>query len=54
MKKYLVALTEDERAELRHLLVQGHSSARKQTHARILLKADSSARCTRLDGSGHP
>lgn len=39
-KKYPVELTADERAELQHLLAAGTASARKLTHARILLKAD--------------
>ena len=38
--KYEVHLSEDERAQLRSLVGQGHASARLLTHARILLKAD--------------
>lgn len=41
-KKYIVTLTEDERGMLRELISSGKGSARKLTHARILLKADSS------------
>jgi len=42
MKKYIVKLAEKEREELHQLIAQGRASARKLTHARILLKADSS------------
>ena len=42
MKKYIVKLSEDERAALQKLIAQGEGSARKLAHARILLKADSS------------
>src|SRR5712692_3882584 len=42
MKKYIVKLSREERADLHHLIAQGQASARKLTHARILLKADSS------------
>jgi len=42
MKKYIVKLTKEERADLYKLIAQGKASARKLTHARILLKADSS------------
>lgn len=41
MKKYIVKLSEDERTELQKQIAQGEASVRKQTHARILLKADS-------------
>jgi transposase len=40
MKKYLVTLTAEERQTLHHLTAAGKASASKQTHARILLKAD--------------
>jgi transposase len=40
MKRYLVELTEEERAELLRLTTTGRVLARKVTHARILLKAD--------------
>jgi len=40
MKKYLVQLTDEERQSLHHLTTAGKASASKQTHARILLKAD--------------
>ena len=40
LPKYVVNLSEDERAQLRALLRGGTSSARRQTRARVLLKAD--------------
>src|SRR5947207_11751869 len=40
-KRYLVTLTEDERAALSQRVATGRGSARELTHARILLKADS-------------
>jgi transposase len=40
MKKYLVTLTEEERASLEQLIRAGKGAARKLAHARILLKAD--------------
>jgi transposase len=42
MKKYIVKLSEEERAALQELIAKGQASARKLAHARILLKADSS------------
>jgi hypothetical protein len=39
-KRYRVALTPIERDQLKRLLAAGTESARKLTHARILLKAD--------------
>jgi len=39
-KKYIVTLTEAERAELHKLISSGKGAARRLTHARILLKAD--------------
>lgn len=39
-KKYIVTLTESERAELRKLISTGKGAARRLAHARILLKAD--------------
>lgn len=39
-KKYRVTLTEEERLGLEDFLRKGKASARKLTHARILLKAD--------------
>jgi transposase len=39
-KKYVVALTSEERATLEQMLRSGKTSARKLTRARILLKAD--------------
>lgn len=43
MEKYRVSLTAEERAELEHLVAVGKAAARKLTHARILLLADTSA-----------
>src|SRR6266852_6942871 len=40
MKKYIVKLTQEERADLQKLIGQGEAPARKLMHARILLKAD--------------
>lgn len=40
MKKYIVSLSDAERATLRGLISSGKGSARRQAHARILLKAD--------------
>jgi len=40
-KRYIVELTEEERDALRELVSSGKTRARKLTHARILLKADS-------------
>lgn len=42
MKKYIVTLEPEEREFLEHLIRKGRTAARKLTHARILLKADSS------------
>jgi hypothetical protein len=39
-KRYVVVLSEQERASLRTLIGQGTASARALTHARILLKAN--------------
>ncbi len=39
-KKYIVSLTENERAFLEELTQKGKAAARKINHARILLKAD--------------
>jgi transposase len=47
MEKYLVTLTAEERAELEHLVSVGTAAARKLTHARILLLADTA------HGPGH-
>lgn len=41
-KKYIVELTDEEQQMLRELISSGKGSARKLSHARILLKADSS------------
>ena len=40
-KRYIVELTEEECRTLRELVSSGKTKARKLTHARILLKADS-------------
>jgi transposase len=40
MDKYHVTLTAEERAGLQHLVAAGKAAARKLTHARILLLAD--------------
>jgi transposase len=40
MKKYVVTLTDEEQQSLHRLTAAGKASARKVTHARILLKAD--------------
>ena len=40
MDKYRIALTAEERTSLEQLVSRGKSSARKLTHARILLLAD--------------
>ena len=42
VKKYVVRLTEEERAELTTLVSKGRASARKIGHARVLLKVDAS------------
>ena len=41
-KIYIVTLTSEERATLQQLISSGKATARKLSHARILLKADSS------------
>jgi len=43
MEKFRVALTDDERAELQHLVSVGKGAARRLTHARVLLLADANA-----------
>ena len=43
MKKYIVTLSEEERTFLEGVIAKGKASAHKQSHARILLKADQSA-----------
>jgi transposase len=42
MKKYIVTLTDEERASLTELVRTGKAAAYKITHARVLLKADAS------------
>ena len=42
MKRFKATLTADERQDLRDLIAAGKGAARKLTHARILLKADTS------------
>lgn len=39
-KKYIITLTDTERADLRKMISSGKGAARRLTHARILLKAD--------------
>lgn len=41
-KTYVVQLTDLQREELRQLIASGEAKARELTHARVLLKADSS------------
>src|SRR3954454_2950515 len=43
MEKYRVTLTTEERDHLEHLVSVGKGAARKLTHARILLLADTAA-----------
>jgi Homeodomain-like domain len=43
MEKYRVTLTPEERVELEHLVSVGKAAARKLTHARVLLLADTAA-----------
>jgi hypothetical protein len=43
MEKYVVELTSEERKELSELASKGKASARKITHARVLLQSDTSA-----------
>jgi hypothetical protein len=43
MDKYRVTLTAEERADLQHLVSVGKGAARRLTHARILLLADTAA-----------
>lgn len=43
MNKYRVTLTAEERTELERLVSVGKGAARKLTHARILLLADTAA-----------
>lgn len=42
-RKYIVRLTETERAELMKLVCRGKAARQKRTHARVLLKADCGA-----------
>src|SRR5262245_42029479 len=44
MDKYRVTLTAEERADLEHLVSAGKGAARKLTHARILLLADTATK----------
>ena len=44
-KKYVVRLTDGERAQLAALVSKGKAAARKLTHARVLLKADVEGPC---------
>ena len=49
MEKYIVDLTMDERNNLLSLIQTGKSSAKKLTHARILIAADKSNETERTD-----
>jgi homeodomain-containing protein len=49
MEKYRVTLTAEERSELEHLVSVGKAAARKLTHARILLLADTTPGGERSD-----
>jgi hypothetical protein len=49
MEKYRVSLTAEERAELEHMVSVGKAAARKLTHARILLLADTTPGGERSD-----
>lgn len=49
MNKYRVTLTAEERTELERLVSVGKGAARKLTHARILLLADTAARAEQAD-----
>jgi len=49
MEKYRVALTPEERTELEYLVSVGKAAARKLTHARILLLADTTPGAGRSD-----
>src|SRR3954451_2163934 len=49
MEKYRVSLTAEERAGLEHLVSVGKAAARKLTHARILLLADTTPGGERSD-----
>lgn len=51
-KKYVVTLTAEERRSLRALVSSGKGAARKLTHARILLKADSVAGAPNWNDAG--
>src|SRR3954465_8469811 len=42
-KTYVVTLSPEERSNLEKLVSTGRASAKRQTHSRILLKADTSA-----------
>lgn len=50
MEKYRVTLTAEERTQLEHLVSVGKAAARKLTHARILLLADTSQEFGQDDG----
>src|SRR5580704_964738 len=49
MDKYRVTLTVEERAELEHLVSVGKAAARRLTHARILLLADTAVKGEHTD-----
>jgi len=49
-----VSLTGEERHELSQLISKGKGAARKQLHARILLKADEGRRSRGMARRSHP
>lgn len=49
VKKYIVTLSEEERSELQTMISTGKSTARKLSHARILLLADARPEGGRTD-----
>src|SRR5215471_15855777 len=51
MDKYRVTLAAEERADLERLVSAGKAAARKLTHARILLLADTASGKDRSDGA---
>ena len=48
-KKYVVALSEEERCELQSMVSTGKSAARRLIHARVLLLADARSESNRTD-----
>lgn len=49
VKKYIISLSEEERSELQTMISTGKSTARKLSHARILLLADARPEGGRTD-----